>query len=297
MAQVNNRSDVREFLASRRARLTPDQARLPSYGIPRRVGGLRREEVALLAGVSIDYYNRMERGNLKGVSKSVLDALARALQLDEAERAHLFDLASTANATSGTLRRRSVGQQVRPGVQRVLDALSGPAWVRNERMDVLAANRLARAVYSPVFHDHVRPANAARFAFLDAAAASFYRDWDRIATDIVGVLRVEAGRNPFDRGLTDLVGELSRGSPDFRARWAAHNVQFHGSGANRLDHPVVGELDLTYEALQFPSDPGLTLLVYAAEAGSPSQDALNLLASWAPPPDGQERPSDGPDPV
>src|SRR3954454_21070301 len=156
MAQVNNRSDVREFLASRRARLSPDQAPLPSYGIPRRVGGLRREEVALLAGVSIDYYNRMERGNLKGVSKSVLDALARALQLDEAERAHLFDLASTANATSGTLRRRSVGQQVRPGVQRVLDALSGPAWVRNERMDVLAANRLPPPRHHPVVSAHAR---------------------------------------------------------------------------------------------------------------------------------------------
>ena len=278
--QVNTRSEVREFLASRRARLTPEQVGLPLYGLTRRVGGLRREEVALLAGVSVDYYNRVERGNLKGVSESVLNALARALRLDEAERAHLFDLASTANATVGTERRVPLRQKVRPGVQTVLDALAGPACVRNHRLDILAANTLARALYSPAFDDHAPPPNTARFAFLDARARTFYRDWDRIATDTVGVLRAEAGRNPFDKGLTDLVGELCSRSPDFRTRWAAHNVQSHRGGNKCFHHPVVGDLDLSYETLEFPSDPGLTLLVYAAEPESSSQHALNRLATW-----------------
>jgi transcriptional regulator with XRE-family HTH domain len=281
--EVNTRSEVREFLVSRRASLTPEQAGLPVYGMTRRVGGLRREEVALLAGVSVDYYNRMERGNLKGVSESVLNAVARALQLDEAERSHLFDLASTANTTTGTARSRArpANGNVRPGVQRVLDALAGPAWVRNNRLDVLGANHLGRALYSPVFDDPVRPANTARFAFLGSRGRTFYRDWDRVATDIVGVLRAESGRDPFDTGLLDLVGELCSRSPLFLARWAAHDVHWHRSGVERLRHPVVGDLDLTYEALEFPSDPGLTLLVYAAEPGSASQHALRLLASRA----------------
>jgi transcriptional regulator with XRE-family HTH domain len=279
--EVNTRTEVREFLASRRARLTPEQVGLPVYGLTRRVGGLRREEVALLAGVSVDYYNRVERGNLKGVSQSVLNALARALQLDEAERAHLFDLASTANTTVGTQRSRPLRQKVRPGVQGVLDALTGPAWVRNHRLDILAANSLARALYSSAFDDPARPPNTARFAFLDVCARTFYRDWDHTATDIVGVLRAEAGRNPFDKGLTDLVGELRGRSPDFRTRWAAHNVHFHRGGNKSLHHPVVGDLDLSYETLEFPSDPGLTLLVYAAEPESASQHALDRLATWA----------------
>ena len=279
---VDRRTEIREFLASRRARLTPQQAGLPTFGGNRRVTGLRREEVALLAGVSIDYYIRLERGNLKGASESVLDALARALQLDEAERAHLFDLARTANASTSS-GRRPAPQRIRPGVQRVLDAMTeAPAWVRNGRSDFLAGNRLARALYAPIFDDPVRPANTARFVFLQSgAAADFYRDWDRIANDIVAVLRAEAGRNPYDRGLTDLIGELSTRSEDFRTRWAAHNVLFHRTGVKKLRHPVVGDLDLAYEAMEFPSDPGLTLLVYTAEPASRSQDALRLLASWA----------------
>ena len=285
MVNVDNRSEAREFLASRRARLTPQEVGLPAFGGNRRVAGLRREEVALLAGVSVEYYTRLERGNLRGVSERVLDALAGALQLDEAERAHLFDLARTANATART-RRRPSPQRVRPGVQRVLDAMTeAPAWVRNGRSDMLAANRLGRALYAPVFDSPVRPANTARFVFLDPRSTEFYRDWERIAHEMVGVLRAEAGRDPYDRGLTELVGELSTRSEAFRTRWAAHEVRFHRTGSKRLHHPVVGDLDLTYEAMEFPSDPGLTLLVYTAEPGSPTEDALALLASWAATPD------------
>jgi len=281
---VENRSEIREFLASRRARLTPQEAGLTAFGRNRRVAGLRREEVATLAGISVDYYTRLERGGLRGVSDGVLDALARALQLDEAERDHLFDLARIANATSGS--RRPSAQRVRPGIQRVLDAMTGaPAWLRNGRSDFLAANRLGHALYAPLFDSSVRPANrpanTARFFFLDPASHAFYRDWDTIANDMVGVLRTEAGRHPYDKGLTDLIGELSTRSEVFRTRWAAHDVRRHRTGTKRLHHPVVGDLDLIYEALEFPSDPGLTLVAYTAEPGTPSHDALSMLASWA----------------
>ncbi len=281
LVAMDNRSEVRDFLASRRARLTPKQAGLTLYGANRRVPGLRRNEVAVLAGISVEYYTRLERGSLGGVSEGVLDALAGALQLDDAERSHLFDLARTANAST-TKRRRPAAQRIRPNVQRVLDAMVGaPAWVRNGRSDFLAANRLGFALYSPIFEDPLRPANTARFAFLDPHAAAFYADWERIANDVVGILRAEAGRNPYDRGLTDLIGELSTRSDEFRTRWAAHNVRSHRTGAKKLHHPVVGDLDLTYEAMELPADPGLTLLVYTAEPGSTTQDSLNLLATWA----------------
>jgi transcriptional regulator with XRE-family HTH domain len=278
---MDNRSDAREFLSSRRAKITPEMAGLPTYGGRRRVAGLRREEVALLAGVSVDYYTRLERGNLSGVSEGVLDSLGRALQLDEAERAHLFDLARAANANQRT-RRRAAPQQVRPSVQRLLDAVTAaPAWVRNARMDFLAANRLGYALYSELFADPVRPVNNARFVFLDPRSQRFYVDWDRGADDLVAILRTEAGRNPYDRELHDLIGELSTRSETFRTRWASHNVRFHRTGVKRLHHPVVGDLELTYEAMEFPADPGLTMFVYTAEPGSASDDGLKLLASWA----------------
>lgn len=273
--------EVSAFLASRRAKITPEQAGLPHYGGQRRVPGLRREELALLAGVSPDYVVKIERGNLAGVSEQVLDALAKALQLDEAERTHLFDLARAANA-SPSARRRPTPAKVRPGVQRVLDAMTGaPAWVRNGRADVLAANGLGRALYAPVFDSPAQPANTARFFFLDPRSADFYVDWVRTADDMVGVLRAAAGRDPYDRALTDLIGELSTRSPEFARRWAAHDVQFHRTGRKQLRHPVVGDLDLTYEAFELPGDPGLTMLVYTAEPASTTQDALDLLASWA----------------
>jgi transcriptional regulator with XRE-family HTH domain len=278
---VDNRSDVREFLSSRRARITPDKSGLPAYGGNRRVPGLRREEVALLAGVSADYYTRLERGNLSGVSESVLDSLARALQLDEAERAHLFNLAQAASGASRS-RRRSVPQRVRPGVQRLLDSITdAPAWVRNWRLDFLAANRLGYALHSEMFIDPVRPVNTARFVFLNPRAQEFFLDWERGANDIVATLRTEAGRNPYDRALSDLVGELSTRSELFRTLWAAHNVRLHRTGSKRLHHPVVGDLDLSYEAIEFPAYPGLTMFAYTADAGSTSDDALKLLASWA----------------
>ncbi|HEV8623837.1 MAG TPA: helix-turn-helix transcriptional regulator [Acidimicrobiia bacterium] len=275
-----DKNDIREFLTSRRARITPQQAGLPLFGGKRRVSGLRREEVALLAGISVEYYTRLERGNLQGASEEVLDALARALQLDEAERAHLFDLARAANAAP-TARRRAAPQRIRPGVQRLLDAMTGaPAWVRNGRLDLLAANRLGYALYSEMFTSPVRPVNSARFLFLDPRSVDFYVDWDNVASDVVAVLRAEAGRNPYDRSLTDLIGELSTRSETFRTRWAAHNVQFHRTGSKRLRHPVVGNLDLTYEALELPGED-LTLVAYTAEPGSPTHDGLKLLASWA----------------
>jgi transcriptional regulator with XRE-family HTH domain len=277
---VDNRNEIRQFLTSRRAKITPEQAGLPTYGGNRRVAGLRREEVALLAGVSVDYYTRLERGNLGGVSEGVLDALARALQLDEAERGRLFDLARAATTTARP-RRRPTPQRVRPGIQRILDAMDAPADLRNGRRDILAANRLGSALYSELYIDPVRPANVARFVFLSPRAREFFPDWEGAANDLVANLRTEAGRNPHDRGLQDLVGELSTRSQEFRSRWAAHHVRQHQTGRKRLHHPVVGNLELTYEVLALPADPGLSLVVYSVEPGSASQDGLKLLASWA----------------
>lgn len=272
---------AREFLASRRAKITPEKAGLTVYGGNRRVPGLRREEVAMLAGVSVDYYTRLERGNLSGVSDSVLEALVRALQLDEAERDHLFDLARAANASSRS-RPRAVRQRVRPSVQFMLDAITGaPAFVRNGRMDILAANQLGFALYSPMFTTPARPANHSRFIFLDPSARDFYPDWNLAANNNVAMLRTESGRNPYDKGLADLIGELSMRSEEFRVRWAAHNVRRHYSGNKHFHHPVIGDIELTFEAMELAEDPGLTLTVYPAEPGSTSEESLRLLASWA----------------
>ena len=278
---MDSRNEIRDFLISRRARITPEQAGLPAYGGNRRVSGLRREEVAMLAGVSVDYYIRMERGNARGVSDSVLENLARALHLDEAERAHLYDLVRAAN-NGARAPRRQARQQVRPAVQRLLDAMTmAPVYVRNGRMDVLAANRLGRALFAPLFGSPAKPTNMARFIFLDPAAPAFYQEWDRLASDTVALLRAEAGRNPTDRGLSDLIGELSTRSDIFRIRWADHNVRQHRSGIKHFHHPVVGDISLAYESLELVADPGLVLNGYSAEPGTASEDALNLLASWA----------------
>jgi transcriptional regulator with XRE-family HTH domain len=213
---VDTKREIREFLTSRRARITPAQAGLRTYGNgPRRVPGLRREEVALLAGVSIAYYTKLERGDTSGVSETVLESLARALQLDDAERAHLFDLAR-AQSTTARPRRSRAPQRVRPGVERLLDSITAPAMVRNGRMDILATNPLGRALYSEMFAKPRTPVNSARFTFLDPRATSFFLDWDHAADDSVAVLRGEAGRNPNDRALSDLVGELSTQSEEFR---------------------------------------------------------------------------------
>jgi len=271
-------NDIAEFLASRRAKITPEQVGLPSYG-KRRVPGLRREEVASLAGMSADYYRRLERGQISGVSELVLDALARALQLDDAERAHLFDLARAA----GPVPRqpsRPAKKRIRPVVQRLVDQIEAPAVLSNVHGDLLGANALGRALYAPVFDSREQPANSARFTFLDSAAPDFYPDWDRLASELVASLRSQAGRDPYDRNLQDLIGELSTRSDEFRVRWAAHNVRFHRTGTKRLRHPVAGELELSYETLTLDADDGLRMALYTAEPGSPSQQALDLLASW-----------------
>jgi transcriptional regulator with XRE-family HTH domain len=279
---MDNRTEIREFLASRRARITPEQAGLPSYAGTRRVPGLRRGEVAEMAAVSIEYYTRLERGNLAGASETVLERLSRALQLDEAERAHLFDLARASGVGSRWRRRPSPKQPIRPGVQLALDAITGtPAFVGNERLDILAANQLGYALYSEMFANPARPANHARFIFFDDRARSFYRDWDRAADDTVAILHTGAGRDPNDRAMTDLVGELSTRSEEFRTRWGTHNVRQHFTGVKHFHHPVVGELHLLFESMQLSADPGLSLYVYSPEPGTPSVDAIRHLASWA----------------
>ena len=278
---MSTRDQAKAFLASRRAKITPEQAGLSNYSRSRRVPGLRRSEVADLAGVSVEYYAQLERGNLAGVSDSVLDALARALQLDEAEREHLRDLARAAGPArrSG---RRPPAQQVRPSVARMLRGMTEvPAIVQNGRLDVLATNPLAQALYAPVFADPARPANLARFTFLNPHARTLWGNWAGVADDTVAMLRTEAGRDPFDKELTDLVGELSTRSDEFRIRWAAHDVRLHRTGLKHIQHPVVGDLHLAYEVMQLSADPGLALVVYSAAEGSPDDDALRLLASWA----------------
>ena len=280
---VDTKQEIREFLTSRRARITPDQAGLAVYG-SRRVPGLRREEVAVLAGVSAPYYTRLERGDMNGVSESVLAALARALQLDDAERAHLFDLARAAHPTPARPHRRQPKQRVRPEIQWTLDAITGAAaFVSNERLDILAANQLGRALYSELYSAPARPINTARFVFLDPRAEATYGDWERIATETVAILRSAAGRDPYDRDLSDLVGELSTRSEDFRRRWAAHDVRYHRTGRKRFHHPVVGDVELDYEAFELAGDPGQRINIYTAPPDSPSAQALSLLASWTAP--------------
>lgn len=274
------KDQVREFLMSRRSRLQPRDVGITLTGPRRRVPGLRREEVAMLAGMSVDYYVRLERGNLAGVSRGVLDAVARALCLTDFEHAHLLDLARVANSSAAS-RQPAYSERVRPKLQQVLDALSTPAWVRNGRADFLAANTLGRALYAPVFSIPSGAApNTARFLFLDPVARDFFPDWEQLARQLVAVLRAEAGRHPFDRPLTDLIGELSVRSPEFRVWWANHEVFAHRAGLKRFHHPVVGDLELSYESSELTADNGLTLVLYSAEPGSKSEQGLALLASW-----------------
>lgn len=281
---------ARHFLATRRAKISPEDSGLTLYGANRRVPGLRREEVALLAGVSVNYYTRVEKGHLAGVSDTVLDAIASALQLDEAEHAYLVDLARNANA-GGRPRRRTTSrrprQGMRPTVQAILDSMTDvAAFVRNGRLDILGTNALGRALYAPVFDNPTRtseesPPNIARFGFLDPAAREFFPDYDASCHTSVQLLRAEAGRNPHEKALTDLVGELSTRSDDFRERRAAHDVRLHRTGQKSFHHPVVGRLDLSFEAMDLTADTGLTLTAYTAEPGSPTAERLGLLASWA----------------
>jgi transcriptional regulator with XRE-family HTH domain len=277
---VTTSDDIREFLTSRRARITPDQAGLPAYGRNRRVAGLRREEVAMLAGISVEYYTKLERGHGSGVSGSVFDGLARALQLDEAERAYLAALLHT-SATPRPRRPRPARQGVRPTVQRLLDAMTGiPAYVRNGNFDILAANALGQALYAPLYDDPARPVNSARFLFLNPAAPDFFPEWEKVADDCVAYLRASAALDPYDERLQTLIGELSTRSEVFRSRWADHNVRFHRSGTKYLRHPLIGEVILDFEAFEIAADSGLRLNTYTAAPDSPSAQALGLLASW-----------------
>lgn len=279
---VELQRDVRDFLASRRARLTPAQAGLPAFGGHRRVAGLRREEVALLAGVSVDYYSRLERGQLAGASDEVLDAVARALQLDDAEHQHLLDLAR--NTAPRPRRSRTTTQSPsgpRQAALMILDSMIGlPAYLRTPRMDILAANDLCRALYGGALDHDKLPVNVARYLFLDPRSRAFYRDWDAVADDTVGALRMQAGRDVRNRSLTDLIGELSTRSDEFATRWARQNVRIHGTTRKRLHNQVIGDIELTGNALELPGDD-LVLIAYTADPGSPAEEQLQLLAAWA----------------
>lgn len=278
---MDNRKEARDFLVSRRARITPEDAGLPDFGGIRRVPGLRREEVALLAGVSMEYYTKLERGGLAGVSETVLDALSRALQLDAAERQHLANLARAAGPARRTARRQPA-TAVQPSVQTILDSMSGiPAFVRNGRLDILAINDLGRALYFEAFLSPVRPVNLARFQFLDPRSRNLYPDWDKAADTGAALLHTEAGRDPYNKDLSDLVGELSTRSEEFRIRWARHDVRLHSTGFKEFRHPAVGNLRLNFDAMELPATPGLTLTAYSAKPGTPDEDGLRLLASWA----------------
>lgn len=279
---MDNRAEVREFLTSRRAKVTPGDVGLPA-GSNRRVQGLRRSEVATLAGVSVEYYTKLERGGISGASPEVLSAIARALRLDDAERAHLFDLAHAASPVARPPRRRSPKSWTpHTSLQWALDAVTaGPAFVRNGRMDLLAGNLLARAFYSPVYEMPGAPPNLAKFVFLDERAPDFHPDWEAFAEVTVAILRTEAGRDPHNKDLHDLIGELSTRSADFRRRWGNHDVRHHGTGFKTFRHPVVGEMTLAFEGLEMAAEPGLTMTIYSAEPGSPSAERMQVLASWA----------------
>lgn len=243
--------------------------------------GLKREEVALLAGVSVDYYARLERGHLGGVSDQVLDAISDALRLNEAERQHLRDLARAAATPPRKLRARSPrSSSLRPSVLAILSGMTDtPAYVRNSRMDILAANNLCLALYDGILTPDGLPLNLARFIFLDGRASGFFLDWDEVADATVGALRAEAGRNPLDQSLTDLIGELSARSDPFASKWAIHDVRFHRTATKRLHNSVVGDLELTGDALSLAGDD-LTIITYTAQPGTEAAEKLALLASW-----------------
>jgi PAS domain-containing protein len=241
---------------------------------------LRREEVAVLAGVSTDWYIRLEKGHISGVSDEVLDAVARALQLTDVERDHLFNLARAAKPTR-TLRTRTK-TPIPHSLQRVLDSMtSAAAFVRNGRLDIVAANPLARALYAPVLDEPAHRGNIARFDFLDPRAADYYPNYDGALSVAVALLRTEAGRAPHDKDLTELIGELATRSEAFRTRWGTHDVRTHRGGIKQFNHPVVGPLELAYDSMELVAAPGLVLTAYTAEPATASADALSLLASWA----------------
>ncbi len=278
MEGMSTKDEVREFLVSRRANVTPQQAGIPGFG-ERRVPGLRREEVAMLAGVSLDYYTRLERGNIRGASGSVLEAITQALQLNDAEREYLFDLARTAPAAAAR-NRKPVAHSVRTSVQRVLDNLTLPAIVHNTNQDLVAANLFGRALCAPMFDTEGTP-NMARFIFLDARAQDYYADWALARRTTAAILRLEAGRDPLNKELTALIGELSTRSPQFREDWAGHDVHEHRTGVKAFRHPVVGPIAVAFDVFQMPGEAGLRIVTYSPPPNTDSADKFALLASWA----------------
>jgi transcriptional regulator with XRE-family HTH domain len=280
---MDPREELRDFLMSRRARITPEHAGVTAIGA-RRVAGLRREEVAMLAGVSPDYYTRLEKGKVANPSDSVLEAISRVLELDEAEHTHLLDLVRAGARRGPTaVRRRPGGPAPRPSLQWMVDAMTDAgAFVAGPFLDVVAMNHLARAIYAPMLEGarEERP-NFARFAFLDPASRDLYPDWEGAARVAVAQLRLAAGRHPRSRALSALVGDLATRSAEFRTMWAAHEVRLHFAGTKHFDHPAVGPLELSYHSVELPSDPGHALTIYNAVPGSPSADALRLLSAWA----------------
>jgi hypothetical protein len=276
---MSTKDEVREFLISRRANITPEQAGLPRSGEERRVPGLRREEVAVLAGVSTDYYTRLERGKIRGASDSVLGAIARALQLDDVEREHLFDLARAASARVADRVPKPARTSLRASVRRVLDSMNVPAVVYNSRQDLIGSNLMGRVMFAP--HFEAEQPNMARFIFLDSRARDFYADWGLACSLTAAMLRFEVGRDPLNAELTALIGELSTRSPQFRENWAERDVHEHRTGQKTFRHPEVGELHVTYDVLELPGEPGLSITTYSAEAGSPTADKFTSLAHWA----------------
>jgi transcriptional regulator with XRE-family HTH domain len=281
----DSRADIRDFLASRRARLSPEQVGLPA-GTRRRVPGLRREEVAVLSGVSIEWYTRLEKGHISGVSEDVLGSVARALQLNDEERGYLFDLAKAARPAG----RQPVGRKeaaVAGPVQWMIDSVTMSAvFLRNGRLDVLASNPLGRALHAPMFASDTAvdgQANFARFHFLDPVARDYFIDWEGGAAATVALLRAEAGREPGDRALRELVGELSTLSSEFRTMWASHDVRSLHEGVKRLQHPVVGFIELTYQSAELsnPTRAARTLNIYTAEPGTVHEENIQVLTSWA----------------
>ncbi|MEV0000025.1 helix-turn-helix transcriptional regulator [Streptomyces sp. NPDC050848] len=275
-------AELSEFLRSRRARLKPEDVGLPDFGRHRRVPGLRREELAQLAGVSVAYYTRLEQGNGRNVSMEVLDSIARALRLNDSERAHLTHLAKPTAKKKQHRAAIARPQQVRSGLVQLLDSMETvPAFVVGRRLDILAWNRMARALLGDFATWEPRERNMARMMFLDPNTRDLYLDWDCKATETVSVLRLYAGCYPEDPALLELVGELSVRSEEFRSLWAAHTVADKGHGSKRMRHPLVGEMTLQYESLRVAGpDPDLMLVTYHAEPGTASADALRLLAQW-----------------
>ncbi|MGO4649470.1 helix-turn-helix domain-containing protein [Nocardia sp. 2YAB30] len=282
---MDNHAEVRDFLRSRRARIAPEDAGVGLDAGQRRVPGLRREEVALLAGISVEYYVRMERGKLHGVSAEVLDSVCAALQFDEAEIEYLHNLASAQHAHPHSMRDRVADRSlvVRPSLRRLLDSITGaPTWIRNQRIDFIATNPIGQLVFAPMLADPAHGSNCVRFLYLDPAAREYFPDWEDSADNMVATLRAAAAQNPRDAELTDLIDELHQRSDDFRIRWAAHNVRFHRTGTKRIRHPEIGDLELLNEAMELPGSPGWTMYAFTCEPGSATAHRLHELERMRP---------------